>query len=76
LLETGIACFAGGLGIITVFWHDWIEILTGWDLDHHNGSIEWVLVIALLAIAVTAGSLARHHRRLLIGRRNIAEPSG
>jgi len=36
--ETAIACFAGALGVVTIFWHDWIEALTGWDPDHHNGS--------------------------------------
>jgi hypothetical protein len=74
-LEVGIACFAGALGIITAFWHDWIEALTGWDPDRHNGGIEWVIVMVLLAISVAAGSLASHHRRLLISRRDIAEPS-
>lgn len=74
-LETGIACFAGVLGILTAFWHDWIEAVTGWDPDHHNGSVEWIIVAALLVIAVAVGSLARHHRRLLIRQRSIAEPS-
>jgi len=64
-LETAAALLAGVLGIVTIFWHDWIEILTGWDPDQHNGSIEWILVAGLLAVAVAAGLAARRHWRLL-----------
>ena len=64
-LETIVALAAGALGILTIFWHDWIEALTGWDPDHHNGSAEWVIVAGLLAVAVVLGVLARRHWRLL-----------
>ena len=65
-LETAIALLAGLLGIVTIFWHDWIEALTGWDPDHHNGSVEWLIVVVLLVVAITMGSIARRHWRLLI----------
>lgn len=64
-LETAVALLAGILGTVTIFWHDWTEILTGWDPDQHKGSVEWILVVALLAVAVAAGLAARRHRRLL-----------
>jgi hypothetical protein len=64
-LEMAVALCAGALGILTVFWHDWIEALTGWDPDHHNGSAEWIVVVGLLAVAVTMGLVARRHWRLL-----------
>jgi hypothetical protein len=64
-LEAAIALCAGILGIITIFWHDWIEALTGWDPDHHNGSLEWLIVAALLAVAVVMGVVARRHWRVL-----------
>jgi hypothetical protein len=64
-LETVTALSAGILGVLTIFWHDWIEALTGWDPDHHNGSFEWLIVAGLLAIAVIAGFMARHHWRVL-----------
>lgn len=64
-IETAIAMFAGLLGIVTVFWHDWIEAVTGWDPDHHNGSAEWLIVVALLTAAAGIGLLARHHWRAL-----------
>lgn len=64
-LETAVALSAGVLGILAIFWHDWIEALTGWDADHHNGRAEWLLVAGLLAIAVAAGLAARRRWRLL-----------
>jgi hypothetical protein len=64
-LEAAMALCAGVLGILTIFWHDWIEILTGWDPDHHDGRAEWLLVAGLLAVAVAAGLGAHRHWRLL-----------
>jgi len=61
-----VALCAGILGILTIFWHDWIEVLTGWDPDHHNGTVEWVVVVGLLAVAVVMGLVARRHWRLLV----------
>jgi hypothetical protein len=64
-VETALALFVGHLGILTMFRHDWIEALTGWDLDHHNGSVEWLIVVAMLAVPVAIGIVARRHWRLL-----------
>ena len=64
-IETTVAILTGALGIITIFWHDWIEILTGWDPDHHNGGVEVGLIVALLAMSVTCAVLARRtYRRI------------
>ena len=63
--ETAIAAVVGLLSVTTVFWHDWIEALTGWDPDHHNGDFEWLIILALLAVAVAVGLLARSHWRAL-----------
>ena len=64
-LEMAVALCAGILGILTIFWHDWIEALTGWDPDQHNGSVEWIVVGGLLAVAVVMGVAARRHWKLL-----------
>jgi hypothetical protein len=63
-LETAIAAFAGALGLLTIFWHDWIEGLTGWDPDHHNGTFEWLIVAVLLAVAAVVGVVAHRDWRL------------
>jgi undecaprenyl pyrophosphate phosphatase UppP len=67
-LEVAIAAISAVLGIVTIFWHDWIEALTGWDPDQHNGSFEWLIVVALLVIGAALGLLARRHQRLLVTR--------
>jgi hypothetical protein len=53
---TGSVC--GMLAVLTVFWPDWIEGLTGYDPDHHSGWFEWAIVVALLVVCAAAGSLA------------------
>ena len=83
-LEMVIASAAGILGIMTIFWRDWIEGLTGWDPDHHNGgSAEWLIVAGLLILAAVAGlvgapSLAaavRGHHNEVTGRdRRFRQP--
>ena len=65
-LETVIAVLAGSLGLVTIFWHDWVEALTGWDPDHHNGAAEWLIVAALLAVAAATGVAARRSWRLVM----------
>ena len=62
--EAAVAVLAGGLGILTLFWHDWIEALTGSDPDQRNGSAEWLIVAALLAVAVAMGTVSRRHWKL------------
>lgn len=64
-LEMIVALCAGILGILTIFWRDWIEVLTGWDPDQHNGTVEWIVVVGLLAVAVVMGLAARLHWRQL-----------
>jgi len=63
-LETASAALAGALGVLTIFWHDWIEALTGWDPDQHNGGFEWVIVAILLIVAAVVGATARRDWRL------------
>ena len=62
-LETALAAVSGVLGLLTLVTRDWIEGVTGWDPDHHNGSLEWIIVAGLLLIAVGLGLQARRHWR-------------
>jgi hypothetical protein len=39
--------------VITLISPDWIEIVSGWDPDQHNGSIEWLIAGVLL---ITSGA--------------------
>jgi hypothetical protein len=64
-IEAALAALTGGLGILTIVWHDWIEGLTGWNPDHHSGSFEAGLILVLLAASITCAALARRtYRRL------------
>ena len=58
-LEASLASLCGFLAILTVFWRDWVEALTGFDPDQHNGSFEWAIVAVLAAAAITVGLVAR-----------------
>jgi hypothetical protein len=75
-LEAALAVCAGALGILTMFWPAWIEALTGWDPDHHNGSLEWLIVATLLALSAAMGLLANRHRRLLAAAAVVELPRG
>ena len=61
-IEAVLATVSGVLGVLTLFWHDWLEV-TGWDPDRHNGSAEWMIALALLLVAVVLGALARRDYR-------------
>lgn len=67
-IESILAMFSGALALLTVFWRDWIEAITGWDPDHHNGSLEVVIVIGLVFVTVLVGTsiklTSNHFRRL------------
>ncbi len=58
------------LTVITPFWPDWIEAISGWDPDQHDGSVEWMIAFALFLITLTLLALARRDWRAL-----VAQPS-
>jgi hypothetical protein len=64
-LELCLAGLCGLLGLLTVFWRDWIEALTGFDPDHHDGSVEWMIVVGLLLASVVLSVVARLEWRRL-----------
>jgi len=66
--EAGLAGLSAFLGVLTLVWRDWIEGVTGWDPDRHNGSLEWLIVVALLALALFLGGLARREARTAASR--------
>jgi hypothetical protein len=57
--EGALALVTGVLAIVTLFWHDWIEALTGYDPDAHRGSVEWLIVAALAVVCVIASIALR-----------------
>jgi hypothetical protein len=77
LLEAGFGGAAAALGVLTLFWRDWIEAIFGVDPDHHSGSLEWLVVAVLLIIAASLGALARADwRRIVAARPPGIDPTG
>ncbi len=58
-IEAALAAVTAALVILTLINHEWIEVLTGWDPDKGNGSLEWGIVIVLLAACVALSYRAR-----------------
>jgi hypothetical protein len=58
-VEVGAASTTGLLCIITPFWPDWIEAISGWDPDQHDGSVEWLIAGGLLLVTLAILGLAR-----------------
>jgi hypothetical protein len=64
-IESGVAILTAALFVLTLFTREWIEALTGWDPDHGNGSLEWLIVAVLAVTAVAVGLRARTDWRKL-----------
>lgn len=62
-LETGVCTLTGVLAVLTIFWQDWIEGLTDWDPDHHDGSFEALIILGFALASVVLGLLARRSWR-------------
>lgn len=58
LIEVIFASFTGVLALITPIFPDWIEVISGWDPDQHDGSVERLIVIALFLVAGSVFALA------------------
>jgi hypothetical protein len=64
-VEAGLAALSALLAILTLFTRDWIEALTGFDPDNHNGSFEWMIVAALALVCILLSIAARADWRRL-----------
>jgi uncharacterized membrane protein len=57
-IEIGLAAITGLLALITPIFPDWIEFVSGWDPDQHNGSVERKIVVGLFVVTVVMVALA------------------
>ena len=57
-VEIGLAAIAGLLALITPIFPDWIEFVSGWDPDQHDGSVERMIVVGLFVVTVVMVALA------------------
>jgi hypothetical protein len=58
-IEATMATVSGIFFLLTLFWKDWIEIVFGFDPDHHSGSLEWLIAAVSFAITIIFFVLAR-----------------
>jgi hypothetical protein len=55
---SAIAAITAVLAIITPFAPDWIEVVSGWDPDQHDGSVERLIVTGLCCVTALSFLLA------------------
>ena len=64
LLLSIVASLTTVLTFVTLAVPDWIEVITGEGPDHGDGSLEWLMVLALAATSAGLWAVAwRWHRR-------------
>jgi hypothetical protein len=73
-IEFVLSVVLGALTILTAIWPDWIEGLTGWDPDHGDGKLEWLIVLVFAVATVIVSALARRDLRILRRRASIDTP--
>ena len=54
-----LALLSALLFLVTLIWHDWIELVFGVEPDQGSGAVEWLLVALTALGAVVFGLLAR-----------------
>jgi uncharacterized membrane protein len=57
-IEIGLAALTGLLALVTPVFPDWIEFVSGWDPDQHDGSVERMIVVGLFVVTVVMVVLA------------------
>jgi uncharacterized membrane protein len=57
-VEIGLAAITGLLALITPIFPDWIEFVSGWDPDQHDGSVERMIVVGLFVVTIVMAALA------------------
>lgn len=56
-LETCLAIVTSILFVITLVQRDWIETVFSVDPDSHSGTLEWLIIGALLVVTITLSTL-------------------
>jgi hypothetical protein len=68
-IEFGCANACLMLGVVTLTWRDWIELVLHVDPDRSSGMLEWSLVgvFAVLAVTLTAVACREARHRYALG---------
>jgi hypothetical protein len=58
-IELGLGAASLLVLIVTILWHDWVEIVFGVDPDQGSGLFEWLVVALTIATTLLCSALAR-----------------
>ena len=61
--EAAAAWLSLALAVLTLVWHNWIELAFGLDPDHGSGAAEWLIVGASVGATIVFAALARSEFR-------------
>ena len=62
-VRLALAAISAVLFVVTLVWHDWIEIVFRVDPDHGSGWLEWLLAVMALGLTLTFSISARREWR-------------
>jgi apolipoprotein N-acyltransferase len=62
-VRLALAAGSAALFVITLVWHDWIEIIFGVDPDRGNGWLEWLIVLVAFGLTLAFSVSARQEWR-------------
>jgi len=69
-----LACLSGSVTILTLLWHDWVELAFGVEPDGGDGAFEWMLVVVLLVVTGMFSGLARFEWQRAHSRPQLLNP--
>ena len=58
-----LAVASAALLVVTLVWHDWVEVVFRVDPDRGNGWLEWLIVAAAIGLTLTFSVSARQEWR-------------
>lgn len=61
-VEVALATVSGLFCVLTLVWHDWIEIVFHVDPDHGAGWFEWLIVVVSATLTVAFATVAWRDR--------------
>lgn len=62
-VKLALAAICAVLFVVTLVWHDWIEIMFRADPDHGSGWLEWFIVVLAFGLTLTFSISARREWR-------------
>ncbi|WP_246102326.1 ABC transporter permease [Streptomyces piniterrae] len=58
-MEIALGTLSGLLFLVTLIWHDWIELIFGVEPDAGSGALEWLIVAVTALVTVLCALGAR-----------------